>query len=116
MLLRAVAACALGAQLAVAAPPAFEDVTVYRLSPKSGDAAVSGLTNVDSGNAAGDALFGLSNLLLPQLCAVEPSFLWCENRGSLSGGGAHLHTPRPREFPLRERACPARPLRGVAVP
>lgn len=21
-----------------------------------------------------------------QLCAVEPSFLWCENRGSLSGG------------------------------
>jgi hypothetical protein len=58
----------------------------YRLWPKTGKADTIGLTNVDSGNAPGDALFGLSNLLLPQLCAEEPSFLWCENRGSLSGG------------------------------
>ena len=64
----------------------FTDVTTYRLWPKNGNADTFGLTNVDSGNAAGDTLFGLSNLLLPQLCAIEPSFLWCQNRGSLSGG------------------------------
>lgn len=62
------------------------DVTVYRLWPKTGDADSFGLTNVDSGDAGGDALFGISQLLLPQLCAIEPSFLWCENRGHLSGG------------------------------
>jgi len=65
---------------------ATTDVTVYRVWPKTGDADVFGLTNVDSGDAGGDALFGISQLLLPQLCAVEPSFLWCENRGHLSGG------------------------------
>ena len=70
----------------VAANFATKDVSVYRLWPKTGDAAESGLTNVDSGDAGGDALFGLSQLLLPQLCAVEPGFLWCENRGHLSGG------------------------------
>jgi hypothetical protein len=75
----------------------FTDVTTYRLAPKTGNADRTGLTNVDSGDAGGDALFGLSNLLLPQLCAIEPSFLWCENEGSLSGGeqwmvrGSQLH-------------------------
>jgi hypothetical protein len=64
----------------------FKDVTTYRLWPKTGKADTIGLTNVDSGNAPGDALFGLSNLLLPQLCAIDPGFLWCENRGTLSGG------------------------------
>lgn len=70
----------------VAADFATTDVTVYRLWPRTGDANSFGLTNVDSGDAGGDALFGLSQLLLPQLCAVEPTFLWCENRGHLSGG------------------------------
>ena len=70
----------------LAAADDFTQVTTYRLWPRNGKASVGGLQNVDSGDAAGDALFGLSNLLLPQLCAVEPDFLWCENRGSLSGG------------------------------
>ena len=69
------------------APPGFVDVTVYRLAPLTGNADVTGLTNVDSGDAGGDALFGLSQLLLPQLCAVEPSVLWCQNRRDLSGSG-----------------------------
>jgi hypothetical protein len=79
------ALCAASSAMA-AASFATTDVAVYRLWPKTGDAASFGLTNVDSGDAGGDALFGLSQLLLPQLCAVEPSFLWCENRGHLSGG------------------------------
>ena len=75
------------ATVAVAtADVATTDVTVYRVWPKTGDADYFGLTNVDSGDAGGDALFGISQLLLPQLCAVEPSFLWCENRVHLSGG------------------------------
>lgn len=50
-----------------AARGSFSDVTTYRLSPKDGKASVMGLTNVDSGDAGGDTLFGLSNLLLPQV-------------------------------------------------
>jgi hypothetical protein len=65
---------------------AVEDITVYRLSPNDGPGVVKGLTNVDSGDAAGDTMFGISQLLLPQLCAVEPSFLWCANRATLSDG------------------------------
>jgi hypothetical protein len=38
----------------------------------------------------GDIFFGLSQLLLPQLCAVEPTFLWCQNRAFLSGGSAWM--------------------------
>jgi hypothetical protein len=60
----------------VAADPVFTDVITYRLWPKTGKGAATGLTNVDSGDAKGDTLFGLSNLLLPQLCAVKPTFLW----------------------------------------
>jgi hypothetical protein len=45
---------------------------------------------MDSGDARGDAYFGLSQLVLPQLCAIEPSFLWCQNRQYLSDGAAHM--------------------------
>ena len=45
---------------------------------------------MDSGDARGDAYFGLSQLVLPQLCAIEPSFLWCQNRQYLSDGSAHM--------------------------
>lgn len=44
----------------------------------------------DSADAYGDVMFGLSQLLLPQLCAIEPSFLWCQNRKYLSGGSAWM--------------------------
>ena len=30
--------------------------------------------------------FGISQLLLPQICAANPSFLWCQNRKTLSDG------------------------------
>ena len=35
---------------------------------------------VSHGDAAGDVMFGLEPLLLPQLCATNPSFRWYRNR------------------------------------
>jgi hypothetical protein len=71
---------------AVATASSWVNVTVYRTTPIN----YTGLTNMDSGDARGDVMFGMSQLLLPQLCAVEPSFLWCQNRQYLSGGSAHM--------------------------
>eukprot|EP01062_Namystynia_karyoxenos_P030191 TRINITY_DN22572_c0_g1_i1.p1 TRINITY_DN22572_c0_g1~~TRINITY_DN22572_c0_g1_i1.p1 ORF type:complete len:550 (+),score=168.64 TRINITY_DN22572_c0_g1_i1:79-1650(+) len=62
------------------------NVTVYRLTPIN----YTGVTNMDTGDATGDATFGLSQLLLPVLCPADPSFLWCQNRQYLSGGTAHM--------------------------
>jgi len=45
---------------------------------------------MDTGDAAGDVMFGLNQMLLPQLCPMEPDFTWCANRQYLSGGGAHM--------------------------
>jgi len=60
--------------------------STYRVTPIT----YPGVTNMDSGDAAGDVMFGLEQLLLPQLCLTDPSFLWCENRKYLSGGAAHM--------------------------
>lgn len=90
--------------------------TTYRVTPIT----YPGLANMDSGDAGvmpdhpsappessldvppvfrqwsltrtaqGDVFFGLSQLLLPQLCAVDESFLWCQNRAYLSGGSAWM--------------------------
>ena len=35
---------------------------------------------MDTGDAAGDVMFGLNQMLLPQLCPMEPDFTWCANR------------------------------------
>lgn len=60
--------------------------STYRVTPIT----YPGVTNMDSGDAAGDVMFGLEQLLLPQLCLTDPSFLWCENRKYLSGGSARM--------------------------
>lgn len=72
---------------------------------------------MDSGDARGDAYFGLSQLVLPQLCALEPSFLWCANRQYLSDGAAHMVYT---EFVVESRpafgdyqACNPDPTTGV---
>eukprot|EP00656_Telonema_subtile_P048366 TRINITY_DN5749_c0_g1_i1.p1 TRINITY_DN5749_c0_g1~~TRINITY_DN5749_c0_g1_i1.p1 ORF type:complete len:267 (-),score=47.51 TRINITY_DN5749_c0_g1_i1:157-957(-) len=62
------------------------NITIYRLTPIN----YTGVTNMDTGDAAGDVMFGLNQLLLPQLCPQEPSFVWCANRQYLSGGGASM--------------------------
>ena len=62
------------------------NLTVYRTTPIN----YTGITNMDSGNAAGDAMFGLNQLLLPVLCPLEPDFTWCANMHYLSGGNAHM--------------------------
>ena len=49
-----------------------KNVTVYRLTPIN----YTGVTNMDTGDAAGDVMFGLNQLLLPQLCPLEPDFTW----------------------------------------
>ena len=62
------------------------NITAYRLTPIN----YTGITNMDTADARGDVLFGLLQLLLPQLCAVDPDFLWCANRQYLSGGNATM--------------------------
>lgn len=64
----------------------WTNLTVYRTTPVN----YTGLTNMDSGNSAGDAVFGLSQLLLPVMCPSVPDFQWCENRAYLSDGTAHM--------------------------
>eukprot|EP01052_Picozoa_sp_SAG31_P029750 SAG31_NODE_2985_length_4812_cov_3.398517_1_plen_63_part_00 len=61
MLLVAVGALVAAAMAQTAAGEGFDvtfgtDVTTYRLWPKTGAADENGLTNVDSGDAAGDLL------------------------------------------------------------
>lgn len=46
---------------------AWVNLTMYRVTPVG----YAGLTNMDSGNAAGDVYFGISQLLLPQICPTE---------------------------------------------
>eukprot|EP00040_Diaphanoeca_grandis_P040022 m.260964 g.260964 ORF g.260964 m.260964 type:complete len:572 (+) comp40978_c0_seq1:110-1825(+) len=60
--------------------------TTYRVTPIQD----TGMTNMDTGDQYGDVYFGLAQMLLPQLCVEEPSFLWCENRAYLSGGKSQM--------------------------
>jgi len=62
------------------------NITIYRLTPKN----YTGVTNMDTGDAAGDVMFGLNQLLLPQLCPANPDFTWCANRQYLSDGTAKM--------------------------
>ena len=50
--------------------------------------AEQGVTNMDTADAAGDCMFGMNQMLLPQLCPIEPDFAWCANRQYLSDGTA----------------------------
>jgi hypothetical protein len=62
------------------------NLTVYRTTPIN----YTGITNMDSGDAHGDAMFGLNQLLLPVICPHMPTFTWCANMQYLSGGSAHM--------------------------
>jgi len=72
---------------------------------------------MDTGDAAGDVMFGLNQLLLPQLCPAEPDFTWCANRQYLSGGGAHMvYTQFTVESDVRfgeYNACNPDPKTGI---
>jgi len=62
--------------------------TAYRITPRN----YSGLTNVNSGDAAGDVFFGLYEFALPIICAEQPSLINCENIPILSIPGFNIYT------------------------
>ena len=63
--------------------------TVYRITPRN----YTGLTNLDSGDAAGDAFFGLYELSAPVLCTThsEMSSILCTNHPLLQIGGFNVY-------------------------
>ena len=65
-----------------------EDLTVYRITPKN----YTGLTDMDSGDAAGDTYFGLFELVFPILCREDPSFLDCQDVPILDIPGYNVYT------------------------
>eukprot|EP00658_Telonema_sp_P-2_P061336 TRINITY_DN50042_c0_g1_i1.p1 TRINITY_DN50042_c0_g1~~TRINITY_DN50042_c0_g1_i1.p1 ORF type:complete len:396 (-),score=75.78 TRINITY_DN50042_c0_g1_i1:425-1612(-) len=72
--------------MGLAAHTPLTNITIYRLTPMN----YTGVTNMDTGDAAGDTMFGMNQLTLPQLCPSTPDFTWCANRQYLSGGGAKM--------------------------
>ena len=67
---------------AMPAAASTRNLTVYRITPRN----YSGVTNMDTGDAAGDAFFGLYELSFPVLCA-NPGFkrsIGCSNIPILS--------------------------------
>eukprot|EP00239_Pterosperma_sp_CCMP1384_P009325 CAMPEP_0197860926 /NCGR_PEP_ID=MMETSP1438-20131217/36626_1 /TAXON_ID=1461541 /ORGANISM="Pterosperma sp., Strain CCMP1384" /LENGTH=485 /DNA_ID=CAMNT_0043477941 /DNA_START=92 /DNA_END=1549 /DNA_ORIENTATION=+ len=66
------------------------NVTVYRITPLN----YTGMTNMDTGDAAGDAFFGLYELTFPILCA-DPALkqlINCENVPILNIPGYNVYT------------------------
>ena len=59
-----------------------QNLTVTRYTP----ADVAGLTDKDSGDAAGDLYFGLEELITPMHCRRDPSYFKCQN-----GTGRYLY-------------------------
>eukprot|EP01047_Picozoa_sp_COSAG01_P098358 COSAG01_NODE_28553_length_658_cov_1.295170_1_plen_183_part_10 len=94
LLARFTTTCA--ALLAVVAGAATRQFTAYRITPIQDE----GVTNMDTADGPGDVYFGLSQLLLPYLCANGDNFLWCANRKWLSGGTAWMVY---REFVIEAR-------------
>jgi|EP01047_Picozoa_sp_COSAG01_P066203 hypothetical protein len=80
----AVAAGLLAAAAATAPPQ--KKLTAYRITPIEDE----GVMNMNTADAAGDVYFGLSQLLLPYLCANGDNMLWCANRKWLSAGSAWM--------------------------
>eukprot|EP00936_MAST-01D_sp_MAST-1D-sp1_P000590 g590.t1 len=50
-----------------------QNITVYRVTPRN----VTDLANKNTGDAAGDIMFALSRVNLPQLCRADPSYKGC---------------------------------------
>ena len=86
MLLAVSVAAAMISTTTTTTRPGWMNVTIYRVTPRG----YKGVTNMDTADVPGDILFGMSQLLLPVLCADDSSFLWCENRAYLSGGRAKM--------------------------
>merc|ERR1712166_1739903 len=79
--------------VAISSAKPLQNISIYRLTPIN----YTGVTNMDTGDAAGDVMFGLNQMLLPQLCPMEPDFTWCANRQYLSGWCSHgVHSVHSR--------------------
>ena len=75
--------------LAGAIPAAVENLTVYRITPQN----YTGVLNMNTGDAAGDAFFGLYELAIPVLCADSrmDKMITCANVPILSIPGFNLY-------------------------
>lgn len=76
------------AVLAIGSAPT-RNLTVYRITPKN----YTGITNMDTGDAAGDTFFGLYELTFPMLCS-NPRFqrsIGCINEPILSIPGFNVY-------------------------
>jgi hypothetical protein len=73
---------------ALASAAAAETLTTYRITPLN----YTGLTDMDSGDAAGDAFFGLFELVFPILCRDDPTFLDCRDVPILDIPGFNVYT------------------------
>lgn len=81
--------CALlGALLHAATAAEPVTLTAYRITPRN----YSGLTNMDSGDAAGDVYFGLYEYALPIICQAQPDLINCANVPILSIPGFNVYT------------------------
>ena len=77
---------------AAAAPTMTKNITVYRITPRN----YTGLTNFDTGDAAGDAFFGIYELQAPLVCSGDPHAadynLLCRNEPILQIPGFNVYT------------------------
>ena len=79
----ALAAAALGLPAACGDWENSTTLRVYRVTPSD----VEGLADMDSADSAGDLAFGLSQLLLPEICQDPMNNpIWCGNRKFLTNG------------------------------
>lgn len=70
------------------ATPRTQNLTVYRVTPKN----YSGLTNMNSGDAAGDAYFAIYELTFPLYCKQMPGDRSCTSTGILNIPGNNVYT------------------------
>ena len=73
------------------------NLTVYRITPRN----YTGLTNMDSGDAAGDVYFGLYEFALPIICADQPDLVNCENIPIISIPGFNVYAKTTIEVDTR---------------
>ena len=71
--------------------PSTTNITVYRITPRN----YTGLTNLDSGDGAGDVFFGLYEFALPIICAAsspDRGLVNCQNVPILSIPDFNVYT------------------------
>jgi hypothetical protein len=77
LLAAALLAVAAAAAAIAPAPRTTQNLTVYRVTPHN----YSGLANMNSGDAAGDAYFALYELTFPLYCKQMPNDSSCTSTG-----------------------------------